>query len=494
MTSPDPSMPSEKDIVRQREIDIHISALRMPLVSGRVNAARRLGNMQAGVDALIDALDDSHESVRAAAAIGLGNFTNCENEVEIIDSLLTAIDDSSEKVCQSAIRSLGMLRAQSARSEIEEFLDDSNPFIVGSAVLSLARLGFVDLGERLASFLHHPSNYVKMQAARAVSILHFTPSGQELLDLLQKTRQEKEITPKELALRASPKRQDDELYSLQNHLIRSIGDLQIEEAAPLLIEIAQKDIGLRGLAVEALVSIGSEMAPELLSGLLADPSAYLRRRLILLMTQFNYKPALPQLRELLREESASIRSAALQAVTEMKDEVSTAHVKWMAFYDPNPFIRVQAVQSLSDLLGNQAGEVFLLLANDSNFQVRRIAISYLLHSVSYSQIDENGPILPCLHQFAQTFPMDEMVPVIRDLLKQLDFQPNLKTIQPSIPEDYFLPPDEKEDIPVLLDLLERWQNFLLESPNSQSDVNFPKTTSALSHLITLLTKTEQKNA
>ena len=113
----------------------------------------------------------------------------------------------------------------------------------------------------------------------------------------------------------------------------------------------------------------------------------------------------------------------------------------MAFNDPNPFIRVQAAQSLSNLLGDQAGEVFLPLANDSNYQVRRIAISFLLHSVSHSQVDENDPILPCLYQFAQTFPMDEMMPAIQDLLKHLDFQPNLKTIQPSIPGDYLYPPD-----------------------------------------------------
>ena len=89
---------------------------------------------------------------------------------------------------------------------------------------------------------------------------------------------------------------------------------------PILIEIAKKDIGLRGQAVEALIAIGADVAPELLTRLLSDPSIYLRKRIILLMSQFNYRPALPLLRPLLREESASIGSTTLQAVTQMNDK------------------------------------------------------------------------------------------------------------------------------------------------------------------------------
>ena len=111
------------------------------MAGARAAAARRLGDLQAGRDALLDALNDPHENVRSAAALALGNFGDSEETGEIIEFLLAAIDDPSEKVCQAAIRSLGMLRAVIALPEIEEFLDDPNPFITGAAILALARLG-----------------------------------------------------------------------------------------------------------------------------------------------------------------------------------------------------------------------------------------------------------------------------------------------------------------------------------------------------------------
>ncbi len=398
--------------MRQREIENQLSALHAPLAGARAAAARRLGDLQAGCDALLDALKDPHENVRSAAAQALGSFSGSEKAPEIIETLLAAIDDPSEKVCQAAIRSLGTLHAEAARPEIEEFLEDSNPFIAGAAVLALARLGASDLAPQLASLLHHENSYIKIQAVRAVGLLKYAPAGADIVRLLEETRQERQANgPVDLQTRLEWR--EDDLYSLQNQLIRAAGDLRLKEAVPMLIETAQKDIGLRGLAIEALIAIGADFDPELVTNLLSDPSVYLRKRLMALITQHNYRQALPLIRPLLRAENASTRSAALQAVTQMNDAGCLAEVVWMCFHDSNPFVRVQSVQSLVLLAGKQAIPQLIQLAGDANFQVRKAAVARL---AEWEPTEK--PILAVLARFSAGSQEDELTPVIAAILQK----------------------------------------------------------------------------
>jgi hypothetical protein len=284
-------------------------------------------------------------------------------------------------------------------------------------------------------------------------LLKYAPAAPQILDLLQTTRQER-LSAEQNDLQSRLEWREDDLYSLQNQLIRAAGDLQLHEAVPLLIEIAQKDIGLRGLAVEALIAIGAEIAPELLNNLLADPSVYLRKRLIALMVQHNYVQALPLIRPLLRAENASTRSAALQAVTQMMDSGTVAEVVWMCFHDSNPFIRVQAVQSLVTLCGQDALPQILLLAGDANFQVRRAAILRLVEAVPADQ-----PSLAALARFSHDYPEDELSTLIGVHLQKNNYQPDeTDEGQPVIPS--LLPPELLAEAPLLLVSLDRWRSVL----------------------------------
>lgn len=473
----DPSL-SDKAALRQREIENQLAALHSPVAGARVAAARRLGDLQTGSEALLAALHDPHENVRSAAAQALGSFGESEHVAEIIDALLSAIDDPSEKVCQAAIRSLGTLHAEAARPEIEEFLDDSSPFIAGAAILALARLGAGDQAAQLASFLGSENRYIKMQAVRAVGLLKYTPAGPEILHLLQTTRQERLASGQD-DLQSRLEWRGDDLYSLQNQLIRTSGDLQLQEAVPLLIEIAQKDIGLRGLAVEALIAIGADIAPELLENLLADPSVYLRKRLIALMVQHNYRQALPLIRPLLRVENASTRSTALQAVTQMADASTIPEVVWMSFHDSNPFIRVQAVQSLIELCGQEALSQIITLSGDANYQVRRAAVARLVEWAP-----EDRAALAALARFTLDFPEDELAPGIAAHLHEHAFQPEgAREVQS--PGTSLIPPELQAEIPHLLLTLERWRQVLREF-RATGDAQAQKTEEALSLLIHLL--------
>lgn len=452
-----PLSSSEKEILRQRDIEAQMSALHALAPNTRAAAARRLGDLQAGIDALIDALHDPAESVRASAAMALGSFVNHERSPEIIDHLLAAIDDPIEKVCQSAIRSLGMLQAVSARPDLEEFLDDANPFILGAAILALARLHAVDLAEKFTNYLHHESPYVKMQAARAVGFIKYQAAGPLIIRLLENTR----------AARASEgfsdpaahfTRHEEDLFGLQNQLIRVAGELKLTTAVPILIDIAQKDIGFRGLAVESLIAIGADVDPQLLTSLLNDPGIYLRRRLLQLISQYNYRPALPQIRALLEEDNVSIRIAALQAITQMRDISALPRITWMCYHENNPFIRVQAVQALADFSGQDAVPHLLALASDPNFQVRRTTVAYLL------DWGLNGhSALIALARFAKEFPTDELVPEIEKLLQNQSIV--LHEPEPLIekPVQVLVPPEVSAQIGEIRAALERWYQSLHES-------------------------------
>jgi HEAT repeat protein len=476
---------TEKSALRQREIESHLSTLHSPAAGARAAAARRLGDLQAGLDALLDALNDPHESVRSAAALALGSFYGSEQSGEIVESLLAAIDDPSEKVCQAAIRSLGTLKAEIARPEIEEFLDDANPFIAGAAILSLARLGACDQAERLASFLERDNYYVKIQSVRAIGLLKYAPAGPEVLQLLQVTRQQRLVSGQD-ELKSRLDWREDELYGLQNQLIRTAGELRLVEAVPTLIDIAQKDVGLRGLAVEALIAIGAEIDPNLLTNLLTDPSIYLRKRLIALMTQHSYRQALPLIRPLLRVDNASTRSAALQAITQMNDYSATAEVVWMCFHDSNPFVRVQAVQSLVSLTGTGAAPHLLSLSGDANYQVRRAAVTQL---VEWAAGDPSS--LSALARYAMEFPEDDFTPSITKILKDHGFDP-ATLVTETAGKQSLVPPEMLDEAQNLLVLLDRWRMALRQQNEALAESEIKSAEAALSHLISILADARQQ--
>ena len=443
----------EKEILRQREIEAQLTALRSPAPNTRAAAARRLGDLQTGVSELLDTLHDPSDYVRAAAAMALGSFKEHERAEEIGEFLLAAIDDSSERVCQSAIRSLGMLQTQAARAEIETFLDDSNPYILGSAILALARLDASVLAEQLAGYIRHESAYVQMQAVRAAAILGYTQVGPEIVRLLEKTRAARQAAgftdPS-----ATRDRHSSDLYNLQNQLIRAAGDLKLQAATPLLLDTAQKDIGFRGLAVEALIAIGAEIDPQILARLLADPGVFLRKRLLALFAQYNYQHALPLLRPMLNDENFMIRVAALQALGQMRDSEAVPRITWLCSHDSNPFLRVQAVQTLVDLQGRDALATLLALTGDANFQVRRTAAAYLVEWQEHS-----AAALRALAQFAVDFPEDTLCPTIQSILAGCGYRAEHVPLPAGQPER-LVPLALENERDQLIALLKQWQTGL----------------------------------
>jgi HEAT repeat protein len=449
-----------KLLEHQREIKQCLIELHSNNPHHRSNAARRLGELKAEPEALLAAIDDPNGFVRSAAAEALGHAATRPNP-EIIEALLSAIDDSNDYVCAAAVNSLGLLHVQSAIDQILPCLEDRNPLVVQAAILALARLSPPDMAEKLASFLDSEIYPIHLAAVRAVSLMGYKAAGEQI-----KTRLE--------MLVKDPARQDLKLARLY---IDTLVRLETRPAIPLLIEIARNEVGLRSAGVEALIALNVDEAAPVLAPLLSDPSNKLRRHLVELMVRSNFKAVLPYIRPMLKEHAISLRETALVAISRWKDTASTDAVRWMCFHDPNPFVRPQAINTLVDLLGEEAVTDLVTLAQDVNLNVQRVAIYHLARART---LPPEARVI--LNRLAQSPDLAEAVRTALVAQPVTSTTPITET-GTSIP---LIPIAIQDDLDYPLDRLQTWQADLPVN-SREIDLNeLARLDEALSTLVTIL--------
>ncbi|HEX7433588.1 MAG TPA: HEAT repeat domain-containing protein [Anaerolineaceae bacterium] len=430
----------------------------------RSNSVRRLGDLHAASDSLIQALkNDPNSYVRSASAEALGHFPG-DPSPEIIEELLAAIDDSNDYVCSAVINSLGLLHAKSAVEQVKVCLEDSNPVIVQAAILALARMAPAGIAIELEPFLDSPQYLIHLSTVRAIGYLDYTPAGPKIHAFLENHLNKGNAHDLKLS----------KVY------IEVLARLKVRSAIPQLIEIARHEVGLRSAAVEALIDLDAEEAAPILALLLTDPSNRLRRNLIEMMMKADYRPALPLIRALLRDSSIAIRETALAAVARWKDIASIETVRWMAYSDPNPFVRPQAVTALSNILDEEALPDLLALANDLNGHVRR-SVVYSLGRLN--SLPEDAVTL--LNQL----PSDpDLACPVQDALVAHQLTPGALPFPPTKQTCSMLPYVLRDDAPFLLDSLERWQTALITQPDIPSLEQMAYIDQALTTLIKILKK------
>jgi HEAT repeat protein len=446
---------------KQEEIDRCLKLIQSRNPRDRSYAAKRLGELKARPDILMSLMDDPNGFVRSGAAEALGRSVELPAP-EVVSSLLAAIDDPNNYVCAAAVNSLGLLQATQAVEQVEDCLDDQHPIIVQAAILALARIDPERIKPRLVEFLHSDEYLIHLAATRACGWLCYGDCSEFVLQSLKN-------------FMATNEEQDLKLPKLY---IEVLARLDMKEAIPTLVEIAEKEVGLRGVAVEALVEMNAEEAAAILSPLLSDPSNRLRRNLIEMMMQADYETALPLVRPLLRDSAITVRETALAAVSKWNDLVSVDEVRNIAFNDPNPFVRPQAVITLTRLLSQDALPDLVSLADDLNLHVRR-AVAQSLAEVDYLTPEARSALL----QLAQD---EDTAEFARDALEAHD----LSGIRP-IPADkpafkVPIPQDIKEESQPLLDLLETWQESLPDLQRSFDLEELSEVDQALSTLILYL--------
>lgn len=454
----------ERQAEREAEIPQRVAELRSRDPREREKAVERLGILRGETAALLGALRDQHPRVRSAAAEALGNIDDALKP-EVIDELLAAIDDQNDYVCAAAIRSLGRLKAAVGRDQILDRLEDNNLRIVREAIVALGRLGVHQLAHRLAGYLDAPNFYLRAAAAQAVAELDYLPGGRKVLVNLEVSWHRPDSNPE-------PNRS----------YIEALAKLQVRNAVPVLIAVAQHSVGLRRIAVEALMELDPSASAPALATLLSDPSAELRRSLVQLMLRSDYRVALPLIRPLLRDSSAPIRNLALDTVAHWQDRVSNGQVRHMCYQDSNPFVRAKALQSLYTLHGNDALPDVIALAKDRNTEVRRTVIAIL---------EQNGTLpataVLALQQLAATDPVPELAQRAADISahhtapSELESTEYIRSFQP------LAVPAELVDVaPALLATLERWQQALPALAGQQTLEEISSTDGALTRLIILL--------
>ena len=450
---------------KQEEIDRCLNLIQSRNPRDRSYAAKRLGELKARPDVLMSMMDDPNGFVRSASAEALGRSVDLPAP-EVVSHLLAAIDDPNNYVCAAAVNSLGLLEAKQAVNQVEACLEDTQPIVIQAAILALARIAPERIEDRLAEYLQSDEYLIHLAATRACGWLMHQECGRLVLEALKRFMAEND--QKDLKL---PK-----LY------IEVLSRLDLREAIPTLVEIAEREVGLRGVAVEALVEMKAEEAASILSPLLSDPSNRLRRNLIEMMMQADYEAALPLVRPLLRDNAITVRETALAAVSKWEDRVSVADVRQIAYSDPNPFVRPQAVLTLTSLLGQDALPDLVDLADDLNLHVRR-AVAQSLAEVEHLTPEGKRALLrlasaPDTREFAQPALEKHDLSAVQHL--------------PLLEEEMEVPiPDRlRDDVDGLLDLLEVWQQSLPELQRNFELEELSDVDQALSTLILTLRKAD----
>lgn len=450
---------------KQDEIDRCLRLIQSRNPRDRSYAAKRLGELKARPDVLMSMMEDPNGFVRSAAAEALGRSVTLPAP-EVISHLLAAIDDPNNYVCAAAVNSLGLLQAVEAVEQVDACLSDSHPIVVQAAILAMARIDPDRIADQLEEFVHSEEYLIHLAATRACGWLMVDSCGPFIHEMLRQFID-------------SNDQQDLKLPKLY---IEVLARLNMKDAIPTLVEIAEKEVGLRGVAVEALVEMNAEEAASILSPLLSDPSNRLRRNLIEMMIKADYQTALPLVRPLLRDNAITVRETALAAISKWQDLISVDDVRTIAFSDPNPFVRPQAVITLTRLLGQGALQDLEDLADDLNVHVRR-AVAQCLAEMEY--------LTPGAKQALMRLAADEET---AEFTQTALTAHNLSAIGP-IPE-----PRQGMRVPVpailgndkntLLGLLETWQENLPDLQKNFSLEELSEVDQALSLLIVYLREME----
>lgn len=342
---------------REREIAACLVSIASRNPRFRSKAAERLGELRAaaGADALIDALGDPNEFVRAAAAQSLGNVLEAPT-ADAIDGLLSCLDDKNDFVCSAAIRTLGKLRAQECMDELEPFLEDRNPHIVSDALIALGRMDAQKLVERITPFVDHDNYHVSAAAAQALAFMGRSEAGERIAARLEQ-------------LIGSP--YINRSFSPTTMYIDALATLKVNAAIPLLTRIATTQVGMRSKAINALMQLDSDDVVPVLLPLLNDPGEKIRTFLLRMIGSRNFRKAAPVVRPLLNDTSVTIRRLALQVLLQFHDHAALAAVRDMSRHDSNPFIRRTAALGLLELAGDEALPDLMALVSDTNTLVRQ---------------------------------------------------------------------------------------------------------------------------
>lgn len=345
---------------------------------------QRLEDLSPTTGELITLASDRNSLVRSGAIWWLRTMTG-EVPSVVVQTLCTALRDPNGHVVQAALGSIGVLQLRVARDAVLACLEDPSASIVHAALFALGRVGHPEDGARVLRFLGSRETHLELVALSTLAQLRYRPALPRLLERLRQCRGET--------------RTHRVQFELPRRTIAALVAMKACEAIPLLLELAEHEVGLRGMAIQALQTLEAiEAGPALtpLLGRLAKDGHEEKRicGLIELMVRIDYRFARSEVRACLDHRAAPVRIAALQALARWQDIEAVPQVLLLIREDPSPFVRPVAVKTLAAIQGAEAHAELQELTEDTNTLVRAAVAEALGEEASPHQTFQESNTLP----------------------------------------------------------------------------------------------------
>lgn len=313
-------------------------------------ALGKLGDRRAVTYLLDHLLSDPAPFVRARIAGALGQFA----DNEVIDRLVRALGDPAWWVRMRSVEALEQIGA-AAEAPLLVALDDPDPEIRIRAAVALERLGVparlvgdIDRGEAsadtesmlvkfgvagarelLAEQLHHPSPKVRMAVITAIRQAGRADLATELIAVTD-TDMEPAVRAQALdalltlrvheAVPAALNLLGDEDNRVRAAATRLLGSLGGSELASVIQpRTADRDPQVRAAAARALGLVHATTAEREFTRLLQDPNPEVRAAAAEGVAEASWAGATPMLAEMLAEPDAEVRIVAARGLGRLKD-------------------------------------------------------------------------------------------------------------------------------------------------------------------------------
>ncbi len=266
----------------------------------RIEAIETSGilGVSTAVKPLIELLDDNNWRIRMEAAAALGRIKDKESVLPLIDRL----GDKDWRVRHRVIVALGLLNDYRAIAPLVRlFKRENDSFVKKLVIYALGEIADVRAVDFLASVISHKDDKIKERTVYALEAIG-KPSVETLIMALKKRG---------------------------------------------------NSVRLRGLIIDALVSIGDRKAVVPLIGALKDQYPDIRRKAMIALGKLKDKRAFGPLLNMLKDKDKWVRRAAAGVFGDVKDPRAVDAIKKISETDPDEYVRRDAESALKKIRKNR---------------------------------------------------------------------------------------------------------------------------------------------
>lgn len=304
---------------------------------------------------LLDALQDEHVAVRAAAAQALGE----RGDTAAINALLAALRrDTSREVRRVAAWALGEIEDSRAVPGLVAALREERDREVRHAIVqALGEIESPDAVPGLSAAVRGEDDVeIRRLMVWALGEIESAEAVPVLMTLIRDPDQE-----------------------TRRQVARALGEIESPAAVEPLAAMlqAERDAGVRETIVWALGEIEDPRASVPLQAALRDTSLAVRRKAVWALGELDGLEQAPAgLIAATRDSDVEVRRGAAHALSEIQDPASVPALVAM-LRDTDLDVRRNAVHALGEIRGTQAVEALVAALRDEDPEIRRLAAQAL---------------------------------------------------------------------------------------------------------------------